>query len=294
MLKIKKFELNDGTYFRYKKIGRGKPILLLHTFRNRLEYSDKLGDLLKKKYTVYSIDLPGFGSSPINPKTVYDLNFFTVSITNFIQALKINNLTIAGESIGAVLSASISSKIPKQIKKIFMFNPYDYDSYFGQGIQRGNFFAKFILFHISLPIIGQLFSSLENKFILKNVMGGGFFNPISLSNEYLNLLCTSLKKKGYVYHFRNVLQKFKKNNGISKIYKKIKVPVKLIYGVDDWANQSERLQTQKLLKLDKYHVIENCKHFSFLENPEEVFNIIHSWIFINSLWLNKLLIFLRS
>ena len=293
-MKIKKFELNDGTYFRYKKIGRGKPILLLHTFRNRLEYSDKLGDLLKKKYTVYSIDLPGFGSSPINPKTVYDLNFFTVSITNFIQALKINNLTIAGESIGAVLSASISSKIPKQIKKIFMFNPYDYDSYFGQGIQRGNFFAKFILFHISLPIIGQLFSSLENKFILKNVMGGGFFNPISLSNEYLNLLCTSLKKKGYVYHFRNVLQKFKKNNGIYEIYKKIKVPVKLIYGVDDWANQSERLQTQKLLKLDKYYVIDNCKHFSFLENSEDVFNFIHSWFFINSLWLNKLLIFLRS
>ena len=187
--------MNNGTYFRYKKIGRGKPILLLHTFRNRLEYSDKLGDLLKKKNTVYSIDLPGFGSSPINPKTVYDLNFFTDSITNFIQALKINNLTIAGESIGAVLSASISLRIPKQIKKIFMFNPYDYDLYFGEGIQRGNFFAKFILFHISLPIIGQLFSSLENKFILKNVMGGGFFNPRSLSNEYLNLLCTSLKKK---------------------------------------------------------------------------------------------------
>ena len=61
-----------------------------------------------------------------------------------------------------------------------------------------------------------------------------------------------------------------------EIYKKIKVPVKLIYGVDDWANQSERRQTQKLLKLDKYYVIENCKHFSFLENSEDVFNIINS------------------
>ena len=275
-METKKFKLNNGTYFRYKKIGKGKPILLLHTFRNRLEYSDKLGDLLKRRNTVYSIDLPGFGSSPINPETIYDLNFFTNSITNFIQDLRINNLTIAGESIGAVLSASISSRIPKQIKKIFMFNPYDYDSYFGEGIQRGNFFAKFILFHIGLPIIGQLFSSLENKFILKNVMGGGFFNPKSLSNEYLNLLCTSLKKKGYVYHFRNVLQNFNKNNGIEEIYKKIKVPVKLVYGVDDWANQSERLQTQNFLKLDKYHVIDNCKHFSFLENSEDVFNIISS------------------
>ena len=113
-------------------------------------------------------------------------------------------------------------------------------------------------------------------------MGGGFFNPKNFSNEYLDLLCTSIKKKGYVYHFRNVLQNFKKNNGIEEIYKKIKVPVKLVYGVDDWANQSERLQTQKLLKLDKYHVIDNCKHFSFLENSEDIFNIINSWFFIYS------------
>ena len=275
-MKIKKFELNDGTYFRYKKLGRGKPILLLHTFRNRLEYSDKLSELLKKKNTVYAIDLPGFGDSPINSKTTYDLNFFTNSISKFIKNLEINNLTIAGESIGAVLSASISLKLPKHIKRIFMFNPYDYDSYFGEGIQRGNLFARFILFHISLPIVGQLFSSLENKFILKNVMGGGFINPKSLTNEYLNLLCTSITKKGYVYHFRNVLQKFKKNKAIEEVYKKIKVPIKLVYGVDDWAHESERLRTQKLLRLSNYHVIENCKHFSFLENSEDVFNIINS------------------
>ena len=152
-MEIKKFKLKDGTYFRYKKIGKGKPVLLLHTFRNRLEYSDKLGELLKSKNTVYSIDLPGFGDSPINSKTIYDLNFFTNSIIEFIKNLKINNLRIAGESIGAVLSASVSVSLPKQVKKIFMFNPYDYDSYFGEGIQRGNFFAKFILFNISLPII---------------------------------------------------------------------------------------------------------------------------------------------
>ena len=76
---IKKFNLDDGTYIRFKKIGKGLPILLLHTFRNRLEYSDKLGGLLKDRFTVYSIDLPGFGDSPINTNTNYNLEFFTKS-----------------------------------------------------------------------------------------------------------------------------------------------------------------------------------------------------------------------
>ena len=220
-LKIKKFKLNDGTYFRYKKIGKGKPILLLHTFRNRLEYSDKLGELLKSKNTVYLIDLPGFGDSPINSKTIYDLNFFTNSIIEFIKNLKINNLRIAGESIGAVLSASVALRLPKQVKKIFMFNPYDYDSYFGEGIRRGNFFANFILFNISLPILGEIFSSLENKFILRNVMGGGFINPDNLSDDYLNLLCTSLKKKVTFIIFAMFCKNLKR---LTKLKKFIKEP----------------------------------------------------------------------
>ena len=159
-MKFEKFTLEDNSYIRFKKIGKGQPILLLHTFRNRLEYSDKLGELLKTRFTVYSIDLPGFGDSPINKDTIYNLDFFNKSIVNFIKNLQIKNLVIAGESIGANLAASVSVSIPGVIKKIFMFNPYDYDSYFGEGIQRGNFFAKFILFHVGLPIVGNLFLCL--------------------------------------------------------------------------------------------------------------------------------------
>ena len=193
-----------------------------------------------------------------------------------MQKLKIKNLTVAGESIGANLAASLSVALPKIVKKIYMFNPYDYDSYFGEGIQRGNFFAKFILFHVGLPVIGSLFSCLENKFILKNIMNGGFFDKTRLPDSYLNLLCTSLKKKGYIYHFRNVLSQFSKNNGIKKVYDKVNVPVKLIYGKDDWAKDSDRLLTQKLLKLSKYEIINNSIHFSFLENTYEVEKIIKS------------------
>ncbi len=273
-MKIERFNLDDGTYIRFKKIGKGNPILLLHTFRNRLEYSDKLGKLLEDKFTVYSIDLPGFGDSTINTNTTYDLDFFTKSIVNFIKKTRINNLTIAGESIGATLAASISVELPKIVKQIFMFNTYDYDSYFGEGIQRGNFFAKFILFHVGIPVIGNFFSRLENKFILKNIMNGGFYDKNKLSDNYLNLLCTSLKKSGYVYHFRKVLSQFGKNNGIKNLYEKVNVPVKLIYGKDDWAKQSERLITQNLLKLKSFETINDSVHFSFLENTMEVARII--------------------
>ena len=273
---IKKFNIKDNTFIRYEVIGKGPPILLLHTIRNRLEYSYKVSDLLKKKYTLYLLELPGFGDSPININTKYDQEFFTNCVVDFIKENKLKNLIIAGESIGAVLSATTAVKLPKIVNKIYLFNPYDYDNYFGEGISRANLFAKFILLNISLPLVGSFFSSLENKIILKNILRGGFFDIECLSDEYLNLLCSSIKKNGYTYHFRNVLKNYKSWTEAKKLYNKIKIPVSLVYGDNDWANKNNKNDTKDIFGLADYNIIKDCGHFSFLEKPNEVSEILSS------------------
>ena len=272
--KINKFYLKDGTFIRYKKTGKGSSLLLLHTIRNRLEYSDNIVQLLKKKFTIYIIDLPGFGESPINNSTDYNQTFFTDCIIDFIEKKKLSKLTLAGESIGGVLPFSISKKIPKKIKKIFSFNPYDYDKKFGDGIGRGNFFARFIMFHVGLPILGNLFARLENKIVLKNIFNGGFVDKNKLSENYLNLLCKSYKHPDYYYHFRNVLSNYQSWTDTKNIYPEINLPTKLIYGDNDWSNSTERNETKNLLGLQNYKIIKNCGHFSFLEQPHQVAKII--------------------
>ena len=107
-------------------------------------------------------------------------------------------------------------------------------------------------------------------------MKGGFFDIKYLSNDYLNLLCTSLKKNGYTYHFRNVLFNSKSWADAKNIYKEVSVPVKLVYGDKDWSNQNNRNSTKKLLGLESFSVIKNCGHFSFLEKPMEVTEIINN------------------
>ena len=52
--------------------------MLFHTIRNRLEYSDKVSEILKKKYLIYQIDLPGYEDSPINKNTNYDQEFLQI------------------------------------------------------------------------------------------------------------------------------------------------------------------------------------------------------------------------
>ena len=107
MKNIEKFDLEDGTYIRYSEQGSGEPLLLLHTIRNRIEYSDKILPYLTKRFKVYVVDLPGHGDSSINKNTNYNQNFMTQSLVTFIEHLNLKNLTIAGESI---LSLSIDPR----------------------------------------------------------------------------------------------------------------------------------------------------------------------------------------
>jgi len=52
------------------------------------------------------------------------------------------------------------------------------------------------------------------------------------------------------------------------------VPVKIFYESHDWAKESDKLETQNLLKLDKFETINESNHFSFLENTTEVSELI--------------------
>jgi pimeloyl-ACP methyl ester carboxylesterase len=272
---IKQFNLKDGTYIRYAVQGKGNPLLLLHTIRGRLEYFNELLPYLTKKFKVYVIDLPGHGDSPINLQTNYDQEFLTDSIIDFIKKLNLKKLTIAGESIGAVLAATIAKKIPTSIKKIFCFNSYDYDTRFAQGVMRANFAATFLLFHVSLPFgLGAIFAKLESFPTLWLIVRGGVYNKKAITKSYINLLCKSIKKTGFIYHERNVFQNHKSWLNDGALYQGLKAPVSLIYGESDWAKQNERLKTMQALGLESFHTMEKTGHFSFLESPKKVSDII--------------------
>ena len=47
-----------------------------------------------------------------------------------------------------------------------------------------------------------------------------------------------------------------------------------IYGEHDWSQNSEREETMKLLGLNTFEVMKDTGHFSFLESPMKVAELI--------------------
>lgn len=276
MSDFNKFYLEDGFHIRYKKSGSGKPLLLLHTIRNRLEYFDRVVPLLADSFTVYTLDLPGFGDSPVNKNVQYNQRYMANAIADFIVRNKLSKLTLAGESIGGVLCATIAATLPKRVNQIFVFNPYDYDTFFGEGVRRANLFARFIIWSMSLPAVGNVFTALENRLILWLIFRGGVYNKNAITYRYISLLSTSIRKSSNIYHTRNVFSHFSSWSEAKKQYAKLKTPVTLVYGDHDWSTSEERRESRDFLNPKKYIELEDIGHFSFLEAPEKSARIIKS------------------
>ena len=218
MSDFNKFYLEDGFHIRYKKSGSGKPLLLLHTIRNRLEYFDRVVPLLADSFTVYTLDLPGFGDSPVNKNVQYNQRYMANAIADFIVRNKLSKLTLAGESIGGVLCATIAATLPKRVNQIFVFNPYDYDTFFGEGVRRANLFARFIIWSMSLPAVGKVFTALENRLILWLIFRGGVYNKKAITYSYISLVSTSIRKLSNIYHTRSVFSNFSSWSEAKKYY----------------------------------------------------------------------------
>ena len=276
MSNFERFFLEDGSYIRFKKSGSGRPLVLLHTIRNRLEYFDRVTPFLTKFFTVYAIDLPGFGDSPVYKDVNYDQQYIAKAVVDFVAKKKLSKLTFVGESIGGVLCTTIALMLPKKVERIFVFNPYDYDTFFGEGVRRANQFARFIIWSMSLPVIGSFFTALENKLILWLIFRGGVYNKKAITYRYVSLLSTSIRKPLNVYHTQNVFSNYKSWTDSKKQYAKISVPITLVYGEYDWSSPRERGESRALLSPQNYVELEDTGHFSILEAPEKAANIIKS------------------
>jgi pimeloyl-ACP methyl ester carboxylesterase len=138
-------KISDRLSIRFQKTGEGPPLVLMHTIRTQLEYFRGLVPELARSYTVYAIDLPGHGRSPIDPNAELDEPYMRRAVVGFIEKLNLTDVTLVGESIGGALALTVAASIPQRIKRVYAMNPYDYETRYGDGIRRGNWFSNFII-----------------------------------------------------------------------------------------------------------------------------------------------------
>jgi pimeloyl-ACP methyl ester carboxylesterase len=274
-LKPSLLKISDKLSVRFQESGSGPALLLLHTIRTQLEYFRSLAPLLATSHTVYAVDLPGHGHSPIDASANFDEPYFRQAVIRFIEELNLSDVTIVGESIGGALALTVAASLPQRVKRVYAINPYDYETRYGDGIRRGNWFANFIIGSLQIPVLGAINASLENKMVLGKIMGGGYHDPRKLPADLLAEFNEVAHGPGYKRAARKVLAGWRSWTKARDYYRQISAPVTLIYGDSDWSRPNERERTRSLLPAASQMVtLKNTGHFSAVENPSELARVI--------------------
>lgn len=267
-------QLSQDLGIRFQETGSGPPLVLIHTIRTQLEYFRELAPMLARSHTVYAIDLPGHGYSSIAPAANYDEPYLRQAVIGFIEALDLKGITLVGESIGGALALTVAATVADRVIRVFAINPYDYEMRYGDGIRRGNWLANVIMGSLQIPVLGAINASLENKMILRRIMGGGYHDPRNLPPDLLDAFDKAAHRPGYKAAARKLLAGWRSWGAARERYKDVSAPVTLIYGDSDWSRPGERERTRFLLPGSRMITLTNTGHFASVENPAELGRII--------------------
>lgn len=126
---VKKAELPDGMQVAYVDEGKGdQTILFIHGLGSYLPAWKKNVEGLKGQYRCIAIDLPGYGKSS-KGKYEGSMRFYARVVSDFIDALGLENITLAGHSMGGQIAIVAALAYPEKVDKLALIAPAGFETF---------------------------------------------------------------------------------------------------------------------------------------------------------------------
>ncbi len=244
----------------FKQYGQGKPIIFLHGFpMNQTVWNDFV-PLLSDTYKVITVDLPGFGKSPLS-ESPFTIEQIADSVLRWVLSEKISGATIMGHSLGGYVALAMVEKQPELFSGLGLFHSTalaDSAEKKESRLKVVDFIGKNAVLAFTSNFIPPLFADQNHKAINK-------VREIAIQSGHDAVI-------GYTLAMRN------RPNRIS-VLEKLKMPVLFLAGeadagipVDTIFKQAERCESPQV------HVLKQVAHMGMFENPEASANIIRSFV----------------
>ena len=106
------------------------------------------------------------------------------------------------------------------------------------------------------------------------MLEGGFHDPAKLPAELARELYRTGLREDYRWVEYSVFKNWRTWVDARELYPKIKAPVTLVYSHYDWSTPAEWFRNQKVIPKADLVQIPDAGHFSSLEVPVEIANLI--------------------
>ena len=234
----------------YTVSGSGPAVLILEGWGTDTRVYASIARVLEEKYTVYTLDFPGFGQSE-EPKEVWDVGAYADFVVEFVRFLSLDSLSLIGHSFGGrVIFKLHERELPFRIDKIVLIDsagvaPKDT---FKKKVRRAKYKCGRRILEIFAP--GKV--------------------------ESYRLKRSSPDYRAASPMMREVLKKTVSED-LTHLFMRVKSPTLLIWGRNDTATPLDDAHLMEKSIADSGLVVLEGGHYSFLDSPVVFKNVLRSY-----------------
>ena len=247
-----------GKKIHYTVQGNGPALVLVHGFGGSTFAWDKLVGYLTPHYTVYALDLLGFGLSDKPVDASYALPAQADIVCALITALGIEETVLIGHSMGGVIVADAVSKLPGRIKGIIMIEP-------------GFYYTPPAFFqHLFSPFDRAMAKMFYSRMGREKSFVGSYYDTSLVTPEMIDELLIARQTPGAV----EAMQAMSSDPAAYSTYEDIAAavtgPSLMIWGERGEKTRTREIEdSRRLMKGSQLVMVEKCGHYVQDEKPEK-------------------------
>lgn len=232
--------------------GEGKVLLFIHGFPMHQSVWDDFGQRFADTSKVITIDLPGFGNSPVLPGS-FTIDQVADQVINLLSEMHLLNVVVVGHSLGGYVALSMISKRPDLFSGLVLFH----STAFADSEEKKQSRDKAIEFIERNGV--QTFTM--------NFIAPLFADPGNSAIERVKVIASQSTKEavvGYTKAMRNRADQI-------KTLKSFKKPTLFLAGEKDQGIPVESIHKQAAeCQYPEIHILQNVGHMGMFEKPEEI------------------------
>jgi pimeloyl-ACP methyl ester carboxylesterase len=250
----------EGTWIRYHVIGGGPPVLLVHGWLSSSRVWEQLAGRLAQRFTVYSLDLSGFGESD-KPLSGYGVRNGSRLLYAFCAHFGLTRTNVIGHNLGGNMAVKLAADHPDLVGRLVLVaTPADEDQ----------IDLPTPLWLATLPVLGPIFYTLGRlaRPVRRVWMRPFVADPEDLTEEILEDAGRSTPAA--VAKTLGVARREISRGRLARQARIIKIPLLLIAGEEDQIVDPQAVGSwARSVDQAEVCLLDECGHLPMIERPAE-------------------------
>jgi pimeloyl-ACP methyl ester carboxylesterase len=248
----------------YSDSGEGLPVVFLHGFCETSDIWTGIQSELSKKFRVITVDLPGFGGSPLLDYT-FSLEDVAKEVKAFLDSIKLKKYVLIGHSLGGYTALAFAKLFQDNLLGLGLFHSSVYEDNSEKKENR----TKLMEFIKSNGVKTFIKTFIPSLFYQENI-------------DTLKDVIRDLKKSAEQTHPESVIQfarAMRDRKSSEEMLESFPEPVMFIIGEQDASVPLEKSLQQAVIPRNSHFLrLAQTGHMGMFEEPDETTQFIERFL----------------